>query len=158
VTRPALAPRRLKDLRSGLHDQLTALGEALPDAEPHDEALLAACAAAVLRAWDTGATPPRRAQAAVVRAGLDLLASRAPGQAVEVRVPPFGAVQCLAGPRHTRGTPPSVVETDPATWTGLMVGRISWTEALERHLLTAGGTHGDLSGHLPLLSDPGDPR
>jgi hypothetical protein len=73
------------------------------------------------------------------------------------RVPPFGAVQCLAGPRHTRGTPPSVVETDAATWIALMVGRISWAEALERRTLTAGGSHCDLSGHLPLLSAPGGP-
>lgn len=157
MTRPALAQRRLNDLRSGLHEQLAALGESPPDPEPQGEDLLAACTASVLRARERGSTPQRRAEAAVVRAGLDLLAHRAPGHALEVRVPPFGAVQCLTGPRHTRGTPPSVVETDPATWTALVVGRISWTEARERRLLTAGGTRSDLSDHLPLLPEPTTP-
>ena len=60
---------------------------------------------------------------------LDLLAADAPGRAVEVRVPPYAAVQCVEGPRHTRGTPPNVVEMDPVTWVLLATGRLSWADA-----------------------------
>ena len=66
---------------------------------------------------------------------LDLLAARAPGRAVEVRIPPYAAIQCVPGPRHTRGTPPNVVETDAATWIRLATGRLAWAAAAadERH-------------------------
>ena len=78
---------------------------------------------AALAAWaaDPG-TVPRPTLATAVRWSLEELGERAPGHATEVRVPPFGAVQCIEGPRHTRGTPPNVVETDAATWLGLVAG------------------------------------
>ena len=72
---------------------------------------------------------PRHPRLAV-RYTLQLLAELAPGNTLEVRVPPFGAVQCIEGPRHTRGTPPNVVETDAATWLALATGELPWAEAL----------------------------
>jgi hypothetical protein len=81
---------------------------------------------------------------------LEELAARAPGRSVEVRVPPFGAVQAVEGPRHTRGTPPNVVETDPATWVALAVGTLTWAEAAATGRLYASGERADLSPYLPL--------
>ena len=81
---------------------------------------------------------------------LEELAERAPGRSVEVRVPPYGAVQCVPGPRHTRGTPPNVVEMDPSTWLALALGRLSWAEAAESGRLHASGERADLSPYLPL--------
>jgi hypothetical protein len=74
----------------------------------------------------------------------------APGRAVEVRVPPFAAVQCVEGPRHTRGTPPNVVETDPASWVRLATGRLRWADAVAAGKIAASGPRADLSGYLPL--------
>jgi hypothetical protein len=85
-----------------------------------------------------------------VRFTLEELAAQAPGNSVEVRVPPFGATQCIAGPRHTRGTPPNVVETDPQTWLSLATGQLSWAEALASRRVSASGLRADLSGVLPL--------
>jgi hypothetical protein len=82
---------------------------------------------------------------------LALLAERAPGSSVEVRVPPYAAVQAVAGVRHTRGTPPAVVETDAATWIALATGELAWAEAVAGGLVRASGERTDLSGHLPLL-------
>jgi hypothetical protein len=82
---------------------------------------------------------------------LEELAERAPGRSVEVRVPPYGAVQCGGGPRHTRGTPPNVVETDPVTWLGLAAGTLSWDEATRTGRVRASGERADLSAYLPLL-------
>ncbi len=85
-----------------------------------------------------------------MRFTLEELAAAAPGRSVEVRVPPFGAVQCVAGPTHTRGTPPSVVETDPATWLALVVGEQSWGDALEAGRVLASGQRAGLEAFLPL--------
>jgi hypothetical protein len=90
------------------------------------------------------------ARATAVRYLLQLLAEKAPGNAVEVRVPPFGAVQVLEGPRHTRGTPPNVVETDPATWIALATGSEHWTAAAAAGRISASGTRADISDLLPL--------
>jgi hypothetical protein len=68
-----------------------------------------------------------------------------------VRVPPFAAVQCVAGPRHTRGTPPNVVETDPRTWLELVTGRLAWSAALAEGRVDASGTRADLTDLLPLV-------
>ncbi len=87
--------------------------------------------------------------ALAVRYLLQLLVERAPGNTVEVRVPPFGAVQVIEGPRHTRGTPPNVVEMDAATWIALATGAVAWGDASSR--IHASGTRADLSGLLPLL-------
>jgi hypothetical protein len=81
---------------------------------------------------------------------LEELAARAPGHTVEVRVPPFGAVQCVEGPRHTRGTPPNVVEIDAATWLRLATGALDWASALEQGAVRASGERADVSAYLPL--------
>jgi hypothetical protein len=85
-----------------------------------------------------------------VRFTLEELAASAPGAAVEVRVPPDGAVQAIPGPGHTRGTPPNVVETDPVTWLELVTGRVTWDEAVTRHRVSASGRRADLAAFLPL--------
>src|SRR5580692_9504008 len=107
--------------------------------------------AAVLAALDAGGPPPRPELRAAVRYLLDLLAERAPGRAVEVRIPPYAAVQCVAGPRHTRGTPPNVIETDPLTWLDLATGRMDWAEAVASGKLRASGPRADVSDYLPLV-------
>jgi uncharacterized protein (TIGR03083 family) len=101
----------------------------------------------------TGVDVPldKQALAAVVRLLADALAAKAAGNSVEVRIPPYAAVQCVEGPRHTRGTPPNVVETDPLTWIRLATGRTSWAQALEQARLTAGGERADLSPYLPVM-------
>lgn len=85
---------------------------------------------------------------------LALLVAEAPGGAVEVRVPPFAVVQCVQGTRHTRGTPPAVVEMDAATWIALATGDLRWHEAEDGGRLTASGERSDLSALLPLLEPP----
>lgn len=80
------------------------------------------------------------------------LATKAPGRSVEVRIPPFAVVQCIEGPTHTRGTPPNVVETDPATWIQLATGRLDWQNAVASGKIRASGSRSDLSPYLPLLS------
>ncbi|GAB3278107.1 sterol carrier family protein [Sinomonas notoginsengisoli] len=95
-------------------------------------------------------SPSRQTLATAVRFLLEELAARAPGNSVEVRVPPFGVAQCVEGPRHTRGTPPNVVETDAETWLALATGGLGWPEALASGKLTASGTRTDLSEYLPL--------
>ena len=87
----------------------------------------------------------------VTRALATALADVAPGHTVELRVPPYAAVQCVAGPRHTRGTPPNVVETDPLTWVRLATGRVGWSPLAGTPALSASGDRADLSGLLPLL-------
>lgn len=89
-----------------------------------------------------------------VRFLLEELASRVPGRSVEVRVPPYGAVQCVEGPRHTRGTPPNVVEIDPMTWVALATGaagEFGWAAATAEGLVQASGERADLSAFLPLV-------
>jgi hypothetical protein len=81
---------------------------------------------------------------------LAVLAERAPGSSVEVRVPPYAAVQVIPGVRHTRGTPPAVVETDPETWIALATGALTWAEAEAAGRVRASGQRADLSPHLPL--------
>jgi hypothetical protein len=81
---------------------------------------------------------------------LQVLAERAEGNTVEVRVPPFGAVQAIEGPRHTRGTPPNVVEMDAATWLALATGRLRWADAVAAGSVAASGQRADLSAFLPL--------
>lgn len=103
---------------------------------------------AVRAALEDGAD--RNTTATAVRYLLQLLAERAPGNTVEVRVPPFGAVQCIPGPRHTRGTPPNVIETDAATWLALASGRLSWADGLASGSVHASGQRATLDGLLPL--------
>ena len=107
--------------------------------------------AAVIADLDAGATPPTPVLRDATRVLLNVLAERAPGHAVEVRVPPYGAVQCVAGPRHTRGTPPNVIETDPLTWVRLATGRGAWADAVADGAVRASGVRADLSHELPLV-------
>lgn len=106
---------------------------------------------AALAAWRRDPDGVDRATlAAAVRHTLDLMVQRAPGNSVELRVPPFAAVQCVPGPRHTRGTPGSVVETDAGTWLALATGALTWREAMASGGVRAGGERSDLSPWLPL--------
>jgi uncharacterized SCP-like protein len=103
-------------------------------------------------AWLAGEAdqPPRSVVGAAVKTTARWLAQQVPGRSVELRVPPHVAVQCVPGPRHTRGTPPNVVETDAATWLRLASGRLDWATAVADGLVSASGNRADLAGHLPL--------
>jgi hypothetical protein len=85
-----------------------------------------------------------------VRTSTRWLAQQVPGRSVELRVPPHVAVQLVPGPRHTRGTPPNVVETDAATWLRLATGETTWADAVAEGRVSASGGRADLSAHLPL--------
>ena len=93
---------------------------------------------------------PRNTVATAVRYSLEEVTARAPGNSVEVRVPPFGVTQCVEGPRHTRGTPPNVIECDAATWLAMVSGQLSWADAVAAGRVAASGLRADLSGLLPL--------
>ncbi|MFD5538707.1 sterol carrier family protein [Streptomyces sp. NPDC127079] len=93
----------------------------------------------------------RQALAACTRLLADALAVKAPGGSTEVRVPPYAVVQCVEGPRHTRGTPPNVVETDPLTWTRLATGRLGWAQAVAEARVGASGERADIGPYLPLM-------
>ena len=106
----------------------------------------------VLEDWlDGGPAPERAVLRGAVKESLAALAELAPGRSVEIRVPPFGAVQCVPGPRHTRGTPPNTVEADARTWLALATGRLSWAEAVRTGRLSASGSRaGEIAALLPL--------
>ena len=89
----------------------------------------------------------------LVKHFLAVLSERAPGASVEVRVPPYAAVQAVTGVRHTRGTPPAVVELDAETWIALATGDVTWTEAEREGRVRASGERADLSPLLPLLPE-----
>jgi uncharacterized protein (TIGR03083 family) len=93
----------------------------------------------------------RPALASTVRSLAEILAGQAPGRSVELRVPPFVAVQAIEGPRHTRGTPPNVVETDAVTWLRLATGRAGFADAVRTGKVRASGNRADLSPYLPVL-------
>jgi hypothetical protein len=102
---------------------------------------------------ETRPAPGRDALATAVRLTARTLAALAPGASVEVRIPPFAAVQCVSGPRHTRGTPPNVVETDPRTWLLLATGMVSLAEAKSAGVLTLSGPRaGEIDHWLPLVA------
>jgi Bacterial SCP ortholog len=110
--------------------------------QPADPAVVAAALAADPR------TPADNRL--LVKHYLALLSERSPGNSVEVRVPPYAAVQAVAGVRHTRGTPPAVVELDADTWIALATGRLSWADAEAAGRVNASGQRADLSPLLPL--------
>jgi len=112
---------------------------------PPDEGLQAL---EVWRADPSGA--PKATVAMAVRYALEELEERAPGRTLEVRVPPYGAVQCVEGPRHTRGTPPNVIEMDARTWLDLVTGQSDWATALAGGTVHASGQRATLDGLLPL--------
>lgn len=152
---PAVPPRGpdLGRLLAAVNEQRAALGEPPFRGLTTERTLGAASLAAVTAATATGAHPLRPALRAAVRYSLGLLAEQVPGRTVEVRVPPFAAVQCVPGPRHTRGTPPNVVETDPLTWLDLAAGRLTWDAAVTAGRVYASGQRADLSPYLPLVSE-----
>jgi hypothetical protein len=101
---------------------------------------------------DTRPVPSRTDLAAAVRLTARTLAAQAPGASVEVRIPPFVAVQCISGPRHTRGTPPNVVETDPRTWLLLVTGLLGVSDATAAGALRLSGSRaGEIQSWLPLV-------
>ena len=105
-----------------------------------------------VRPWLAGGAeqPARAVVGAAVKTTARWLAQQVPGRSVELRVPPHVAVQCVPGPRHTRGTPPNVIETDAATWLRLATGALTWADAVADGRVSASGNRADLSAHLPL--------
>jgi len=107
--------------------------------------------AAVRAALAEGVAADSKALATAVRFLLEELAEVAPGNSVEVRVPPLGATQCIEGPRHTRGTPPNVVEMKPEIWFALAIGQMAWHDAIAGAQVIASGVRADISEALPLI-------
>ena len=105
-----------------------------------------------VRPWLAGDAedPGRKVVGAAVKTTARWLAQQVPGRSVELRVPPHVAVQCVEGPRHTRGTPPNVVETDAETWLGLATGRLGWAAVVASGAVRASGERADLSDFLPI--------
>lgn len=105
-----------------------------------------------VRPWLAGEDeqPGRAVVGAAVKTTTRWLAQQVPGRSVELRVPPHVAVQCVPGPRHTRGTPPNVVETDARIWLLLATGGLTWTEAVAQGGVRASGNRADLASYLPL--------
>jgi hypothetical protein len=110
-----------------------------------------------MAAIDNDEAPDRETLKNAVRELLQALAEKAPGHSVEVRVPPYGAVQCVEGPRHRRGTPPNVVECQPLVFLALATGRTAWHEALAAGKVAASGQRADLSDLLPIATPAGEP-
>lgn len=109
--------------------------------------------AAALAQWASAPLESDRSVVATaVRYTLEELSTRHPGRSVEVRVPPFGAAQAITGPRHTRGTPPNVVETDAQTWLGLVRGTLDWETCVRQGAVRDSGIRADLGPVLPLFA------
>jgi len=153
--RAAQRRRAAERLRADLDEQRAALGVRVWTGPDGPEALGRASALAVIRALGAGLPPRPGALRAAARHLVGLLAAQAPGHAVEVRVPPYAAAQCIEGPRHSRGTPPNVVEMDPVTWIRLAAGLTSWADALAAGAVRASGVRADLGPYLPVLEMPG---
>ncbi|WP_058047538.1 maleylpyruvate isomerase family mycothiol-dependent enzyme [Streptomyces roseifaciens] len=160
------ADTALIPLLDGVADRFAALAAATPPdrllAAPSgairlDDFLVTRCVELAVHTDDLAAALgteiryDRQALANATRLLADALAAKAPGGSVEVRIPPFAVVQCVAGPRHTRGTPPNVVETDPLTWLRLATGRTDWATALDAAAISASGERADISAQLPLV-------
>jgi hypothetical protein len=103
-----------------------------------------------LAAYSMDRTPDPEIERDAVKETLALLQAAAPGKSVEVRVPPYAAVQAVEGVKHRRGTPAAVVECDAATWLRLATGGLTWSDAIASGQLTASGERSDLSAYLPL--------
>ncbi|MFD5796265.1 sterol carrier family protein [Streptomyces diastatochromogenes] len=154
----------LADIDESLHALLaehpgTRLLQTNVGALPLDDYLVTRTVELVVHTDDLNAAVPgldvpydRQALAAATRLLADALAVKAPGGSTEVRVPPYAVVQCVEGPRHTRGTPPNVVETDPLTWIRLAAGRVAWKAALEEAKVSASGERADIGDLLPLMA------
>lgn len=103
-----------------------------------------------LTAYSMERAPDPETERAAVKATLDLLKAAAPGTSVEVRVPPYAAIQAVEGVNHRRGTPSATVECDAATWLRLATGSLTWTDAVASGRLSASGERSDLSAYLPV--------
>lgn len=161
---------RPAEVRTLMHELRLAAESALADVDPAfivpsrfgaisvTDYLATRCVEFVVHGLDLAAAThvePALDPAAVgvaVRVLTTVLASVAPGRSVELRVPPYAAVQCVEGPRHTRGTPPNVVEMDATTWLEVATGRIGWKDAVTDGRVHASGERADLSPLLPILS------
>jgi hypothetical protein len=112
-------------------------------------------AVSALAEWlrdDSAAAPDRAAMAEAVRLTARTLAAMAPGASVEVRIPPFVAVQCISGPRHTRGNPPNVIETDPRTWLLMATGLTTFADAAASGALSSSGSRAEeIAGLFPVV-------
>lgn len=156
-----VAPAELKRrLAAAVEETAAALDGADPrrlvlvrlGAVPLGDFLVTRCVEGVVHGLDLGGvTPDPTALKVVTRAFAALLAHVAPGRSIEVRVPLHVAVQCGDGPRHTRGTPPNVVEADPVAFVELCAGRRTWSDAVSRGAVRASGKRADLSPWLPLI-------
>jgi hypothetical protein len=135
-------------LREALVAQRALLGLAPDGVEADVDALLALVVAGLDRPEPVA--PDRAALRLVVKTLADRLAQAAPGRHVEARIPPYAAVQCVEGPRHTRGTPPNVVEADPVAFVQLCTGRLTWAQAAADGRVRTWGDRADLSPYLPL--------
>jgi uncharacterized protein (TIGR03083 family) len=165
----AATGQRPAELRENLALALVSLRNALDEADAErvvntrfgpmrlDDFVVTRCLEGVVHGLDLAQVPgvvtvsDLDALRVTTRALLDTMVAKAPGRSVELRVPPIAAVQCVEGPRHTRGTPPNVVETDPNTWIELAAGRIRWADAVADGRVRASGERSDLSPLLPLL-------
>lgn len=110
-----------------------------------------------IAAIDNDEAPDKDVLKEAVRGLLRALAAKAPGHSVEVRVPPYGAVQCVEGPRHRRGTPPNVVECHPVVFVELAAGRLAFADAVAAGRVSASGQRADLTEVLPLTGPHGEP-
>lgn len=111
---------------------------------------------AALETWARSGCAAQDIVALAVRFTLEEIGARHPGRSVEVRVPPYGAVQCIDGPVHRRGTPPNTVETDPQTWLALATGRRGWRGAVDAGEVRCSGIRADLGAVLPLIETGGE--
>ncbi len=110
--------------------------------------------AACVAAYNAGERPDRVTEKTAVKLLTQLLVAKAPGNSVEVRIPPYSAVQVVEGVRHRRGTPPATVECDAMTFVRLSVGGLTWDEATASGALIASGERSNLSDLLPLVPMP----
>jgi uncharacterized protein (TIGR03083 family) len=164
-TRDQVAGKGPAELRAGLIEAVDGLRSVVVETDPHrviptrlapmrfDDFLVTRCLEGVVHGLDLMPVvePDPAALKITTRALLAALVAKAPGHAVEVRVPPIAAVQCVEGPRHTRGTPSNVVEMDALTWVRLATGRLSWADAIADGRLDASGERSDISALLPIL-------
>lgn len=119
------------------------------DAAANPPSAVAAC----VGCYNSGTSPERADEKAAVKATLAAITALAPGGAVEIRVPPYAAVQAIGGVRHRRGTPPAVVQLDARTLLQLAVGALSWADALATGRVRASGERSDLAWLLPVFPD-----
>jgi uncharacterized protein (TIGR03083 family) len=154
-----------KALRAGVRKAVADLELALADVDLSraiptrlapmrlDDFLITRCVEGVVHGLDLepAVDPDPAALKITTKALLAALVQKAPGRTVEVRVPPIAAVQCVEGPRHTRGTPSNVVEADALTWVRVATGRLEWRDAVADGRIKASGERSDISGVLPLL-------